>query len=121
MVLAFVITGCTSANTSVRSAPDGHPEEEPAEADDEAESSYELYFERVPAQLGVGETLQLSVSAEEDGRPTEPASVSFESRTPRVLTIDAAGQIRGIAVGMAYLEAHNARGVALAEIEVVER
>lgn len=123
MVLAIVLSGCTNANVPPRGAHDATPEPQPfgeEHDDDPDEGGYELYFERVPAQLSVGESIQLSVTALDAGEPIDVGQLAFESRTPEVLTVDAAGQARAVAAGTAYLKAHNARGMALAEIEVVE-
>lgn len=79
-----------------------------------------ISFVDPPARLGVGETLPLRVRGRIGNTVVVPGEIRWSSSAPGVASVDPAGQLVGIAPGIAYITANGGRGEAMLEIEVSE-
>ncbi|MEZ4319260.1 MAG: hypothetical protein R3F61_17235 [Myxococcota bacterium] len=75
-------------------------------------------FERVPAEVNVGQTHTLHVLGELGGVEKTLTDLTFVSSDPAVLTIDDAGTLVAVGEGLAYVTVTVAGGKAMAEIAV---
>ena len=80
----------------------------------------QLMLKDPPPQLRVGQRQPLHVVATSAGEPTDPGELAWKSTSPQVASVDAAGVVRGVSSGVAYISVSHGSASAMAEILVVE-
>jgi hypothetical protein len=90
----------------------------------EVDPTTTLHFVEPPHEIGVGESVQLTVVAEHGGTRSTADRVrglSFESSADEVLKVSADGQIIGVSTGVGYVTARAKKSRSVLEIRVVTR
>ena len=71
-----------------------------------------------PASLKVGERQPLHLQAMLGGEPSEPGEIAWSSNDPAIATVSSAGEVAGVAPGVAYITAEKGDSRAMVEIAI---